>query len=120
MFTEPHSLKDEEMALRGRTDYTEKLALFEVPEHLHAHLLHYILRGTEPGGFLTAVLTNDLMGAVGKADEISRDSLFGIVTYLYNVAPVSCHGSAARMAEWMQTGGVAGILGRRLEEHPDR
>ena len=40
-----------------------------IPEHTKGALDRYVDHGLEPGGFLTAVLTNDLFGAVARADS---------------------------------------------------
>ena len=52
------------------------------------------------GDFLRAVLSNDLMGAVGRADEYNRLTLWVIVSYVYNVLPSICHGSPEKVAAW--------------------
>lgn len=73
-----------------------------VPEHLRDGLLRYIEHGISPGHFLTAVLENDLMGAVGRADSESARGLVGLCTYLYNDAPSGCHGSPEKVAAWVK------------------
>ena len=40
-----------------------------LPPHMHDVMRLYIEHGIEPGSFLTAVLSNDLMKALGKAVE---------------------------------------------------
>lgn len=47
----------------------------------------YVVHGGRPGGFLTAVLKNDLSLAVGYADEDSMRVLDSIVTYVNNDMP---------------------------------
>ena len=47
-------------------------------------ITRYVERGISPGGFLEAVLANDLKESLGRADEDSRESLFEIVKYIYN------------------------------------
>lgn len=56
-------------------------------------LKRYVERGIEPGGFLTAVLENDLMGAMGRADAINRANLHNICRYVYNELPSHIWGS---------------------------
>ena len=46
-----------------------------------------------PGGFLKAVLENDLMGAIGSADHINRQRLHEICKYVYNELPSGIWGS---------------------------
>lgn len=41
----------------------------------------------DPGDFASAVINNDLSGAVHKADDVNRLALWLYVGFLYNVAP---------------------------------
>ncbi len=61
----------------------------------------YVTYGRPTGGFLQAVLCNDLMGAVGAADETSLANLLGICRYVYNDMPANCHGSSQAVAAWL-------------------
>jgi hypothetical protein len=74
----------------------------EVPEHLRSALVLYVDQHYRPGGFLEAVLSNDLKGACSGGDELSREALFPIVRWLYNRAPAGCWGSPAKVAEWWE------------------
>lgn len=71
-------------------------------EHAKQDLDRYAQTGQPLGHFLTAVLENDLMGAMGHADETSRANLFEICRYVYNVLPRGCWGSAANVRAWTQ------------------
>ena len=62
----------------------------------------YIATGRHPGGFLNAILCNDLMEAVARADESALDNLPHIVSWLYNEVPISCWGSPERVKYWLQ------------------
>ncbi len=61
----------------------------------------YVLKGWDPGGFLTAVLTNDLNGAFGRADIVNLRAMFSIVSYIHNFAPAGCHGSPEAVHYWL-------------------
>lgn len=80
----------------------------QLPEHIRGGMRRYIESGIEPGSFLTAVLCNDLMGALGKADEINRERLWDICAFLYNEAPSACFGSVEAFQSWVQRGGTEG------------
>lgn len=73
----------------------------DLPEHMQGAMQRYIDNGIEPGGFLTAVLCNDLMRAIGRADSINRGRIHDYVTWLYNNAPPSCFGSEEKVDAWM-------------------
>lgn len=62
---------------------------------------NYVTKNWEPGGFVTAVLANDLMGAFGRADIENRQDLFEICEYVYNEIPGSCHGSYEVVKKWL-------------------
>jgi hypothetical protein len=53
------------------------------------------------GGFLTAVLENDLRAACERADMTNRRMLFDIVSWLYNEAPAQAWGSKERVERWL-------------------
>ena len=61
----------------------------------------YIEHGFSPGGFLTAVLANDLTGSFGRADLENRLTLFQIVSYVYNEIPAAAHGSYETVKNWL-------------------
>ena len=62
----------------------------------------YVDEGLEPGDFLTAVICNDLFGAVNRADDENLRNLPAFVCYFYNDAPSDCHGSRGAMAYWIE------------------
>lgn len=74
---------------------------YTIPPHMLASLEAYIERGYPPGGFLGAVLENDLMGALGKADEVNLANLPAYAGYLYNEAPAGCYGSKEAVDQWL-------------------
>ena len=62
----------------------------------------YIIDGIEPGGFLMAVLENDLKESFGRADLENRAHLFEIVSYCYNMVPSTCWGSPEIVKKWIK------------------
>lgn len=81
-----------------------------IPTHMHDGIYNWIKYGYAPGDFLTAVLKNDLMEAMGRADEVNRLAMWDWCTYLYSYAPRGCFGSPASFSEWRKRGGLEGIL----------
>jgi hypothetical protein len=94
------------------TDMTERYEenLSILPHHMRSGMKLWIERGIEPGSFLTAVLCNDLMTALGKADDINCHRLFDYGVYLYNYAPSGCYGSPEKVARWLAAGGLLGKI----------
>lgn len=72
-----------------------------LPEHMQGGMKRYIEDGIPPGGFLYAVLCNDLMGAVRKADDINQHRLIDYARFLYNEAPSNCYGSPQKVEAWI-------------------
>jgi hypothetical protein len=68
----------------------------------------WVLTGTDVGGFLSAVLRNDLLEAMERADENNSAHLREIVTYIYNECPIHCWDGRdkGRAEKWMERGGL--------------
>jgi hypothetical protein len=74
----------------------------------------YLLHGISPGGFLTAVLSNDLKGAAARADTTNRQLLFEWADWVYNYCPGGAQGSEFRVNTWISQGGLVrpAVIGR--------
>jgi hypothetical protein len=81
-----------------------------IPDYMHDGLVEFILNGRPVGNFLTAVLSNNLKEACGRADETNLQILPNYVKFLYNHAPIGCWGDEERMESWMERGGLVGVL----------
>ena len=73
----------------------------KLPEGLRGGMKRYLEDGIQAGGFLTACLKNDLVGAVGKAGSDNLKALPEIVRWIYNEAPDNCWGSKEKVCDWM-------------------
>ena len=62
----------------------------------------YVDTGRPTGGFLEAVLSNNLFEAIGRADGRALDNLPHIVCYIYNETPSGCNGSNSKVNEWIR------------------
>ena len=78
--------------------------LFVVPKYMRPGLVAYVRERQRPGGFLRAVLENDLKMAVQTADAENLANLPAYVHYLYWCAPQSCWGSRQNVREWLSGG----------------
>ena len=63
-------------------------------------LENYLMRGFEPGGFLTAVLANDLRLAISRSDHWNQDRLPQIVKEVVWKMPDISWGSYAAVKDW--------------------
>ena len=73
----------------------------QIHEDCRHALFGYLVWGWQPGGFLTAVLTNDLRAAAGRADSANISRLGFVALFVSMVFPGSSHGSAGAMDAWM-------------------
>lgn len=84
-----------------------------IPAHMHQAIRDYVLHGYQPGSFLTALLSNDFMEAVGRADEDNARCLKGWAQFFYNYVPSGCYCSPEAVAAWIAGGGLAGRLSKQ-------
>ncbi len=82
-----------------------------LPPMIDKGLNDYVGYGVNPGGFLRAVLENDLHGAVARADAQNMAMLRLITQHVYNCLPDSAWGSKAK---------VEAFLARKNDEEWDR
>lgn len=73
----------------------------EIPELVLRGLMNYVNYGLPVGGFLTAVLENDLRNAVQLADPLSWETIRPLMFLLHNEAPSRCWGCPERVKRWM-------------------
>lgn len=62
----------------------------------------YVKNGVPTGGFLKAVLENNLSESMGRADESSHENLFSICEYIYCYVPMECWGSPEKVLAWLK------------------
>lgn len=71
-------------------------------------LIRYMNDRVPTSDFLRAVLSNDLMEAIGRADDDNMMNLKSICQFVYMDMPSNCHGSPAKVDAW--------LLGRPIGE----
>lgn len=75
---------------------------YDVPVHIRQGLDYYFVYGIPGGSFLDAVLKNDLVGAVLKADNLNSVKLTNIIRWLINTAPNGSYGSLQNVNDWIK------------------
>lgn len=85
-----------------RTYLRRRLVECDVPEHLHKGLIEYVAARRPVGSFLTACLSNDLLDAAVRADDVSRPRLYTIAFFLLNYVTLQSWGSRQRVAAWLE------------------
>lgn len=81
-------------------EFTGEYAI--IPPLTQFALVRYVEDRIATGGFLNAVLTNNLFSAIAKADESNVQALRAIVRYIYNEMPGNCWGDAKTVKEWLK------------------
>lgn len=72
-----------------------------IPEHTRGALERYVFNRYAPGGFLIAVLANDLMTAIGRADDENIKVMREICNFVYNRIPVNSWGTYEAVDSWL-------------------
>lgn len=80
--------------------WSAQLLAYDVPVDLQDGLANWIILHSPPGGFLQAVLANDLKESLARGSAVSLHGLENIVRFLYQEAPGSCWGSVAHVQKW--------------------
>lgn len=73
-----------------------------IPSHMIGGIYRYVAHRIEPGSFLMAVMENDFMEALARADEINVNCLKAYGMFIYNYVPSACHGSPEKVAAWLR------------------
>jgi len=79
-----------------------------IPGHMRSGVELYVMRGIPPGSFLTALLENDFLGAMGRADSTNAANMKGWAQFIYNHMPSESHGSPSKVDAWIERGGIVG------------
>jgi hypothetical protein len=72
-----------------------------VPPHMWEGLTTYFVHHIPVGSFMTALLSNDLMGAAGRADAENLRSIGRWCQFLYTYAPARSFGSPEAVTRWL-------------------
>lgn len=73
----------------------------QIPHFTKLTIDSYVKDRIPPGGFLYAVLTNDLTGSFNRADLENRHALFDIVCYCFNDIPAESWGTKEKVDKWL-------------------
>ncbi len=77
------------------------MAEYNIPSYTLAALERYRDEGCPTGGFLYACLTNNMMQAIGRADENNQLAIAEIARWIYNELPANSHGSPEEVNTWL-------------------
>jgi hypothetical protein len=100
----------------NREDFKRALNESRIPDYMRGGMERYILQGVRPGGFMSALLSNDLRRTFERADENNQRAVLDYLKFLYNGAPAQAWGSEAKFEKWIEVGGWEGMDEGRLAE----
>lgn len=72
-----------------------------IPPYMWGGIERYMVHRVQPGHFLMALFSNDLMEAFARADDENGANMRRYAQFLYNYAPRGSYGSAAAVREWL-------------------
>lgn len=84
-------------------DYMERIPFEKCPGHSRDTMRRYCLYHIPPGGFIWAVLSNDLFGAFSRGDDQSIEELKELVRFVYCHVPSICWGNPEQVKEWLNS-----------------
>jgi len=87
-----------------------------VPPYMAPGVLAYIVRGQPTGDFLRDVFSNDLRGAVCRADPANLAHLAVWVKEILPRFPVGALGSNGKVNDWIDAGGLVGLAKQQEEK----
>lgn len=89
------------MTIRAREDCVPAVLAAGLPAADAGCIERYIFDRIEPGGFVFAVLSNELVWAAEKADFSNQRLLFEWASLMYNGIPIPLRGSRAIVEAWL-------------------
>lgn len=77
-----------------------KFGYYELPQHFCETIEHFLVRGYEPGGFVTSMLAKDYERALCIADTANRQRFWHIATWIKDTMPEGSWGSYEAVDAW--------------------
>jgi len=73
-----------------------------IPDYMRSIVISYVIDHCPVGGFLERVISNDLVGAIGKADNNNIRNIPAYINWFYNYAPTDCWGNNEVYKNWIK------------------
>jgi hypothetical protein len=73
----------------------------QIPNHTRETLVNYLIKGWEPGGFVTAMLAMDMERAVYAADVVNGPNMQQIARWIIEYCPRESWGSYEQVTNWL-------------------
>jgi hypothetical protein len=83
-----------------RDEYRDGLEQY-IPAHMHQGMDYYVKHHITPGGFLFAMLANQLELAAGKADETNRNLMHNYLSFFRECLDPEIWGTPEKVQSWI-------------------
>ncbi len=103
----------------GQAKLRKRANQSKIPSHFIAGLERYLAFGIHPGGFMRAILSNDLVDVINRADADALSCLRPLSLLVFDCIDTRAWGTRQRVDEWMEHQGYAGITGRTFPDITD-
>jgi len=80
----------------------DALRISGIPGYMQDGIISYYKHGWQPGGFLCALINNDLMETFAHADETNKHCILQYVLWFYNYAPSGTWGYATAVGDYIK------------------
>lgn len=92
------------MLANGMTglEFLNKIKESGIPQYMVNPVYEYVMNKQPVGDFLTAVFSNNLFEAVGRADNANRECLHKYAMLMYNQFPSDAWGSKEKVKSWLE------------------
>ena len=74
----------------------------QIPNHTRETLVNYLMKGWEPGGFVTAMLAMDMERAVYAADFVNGPNMQQIARWIIEYCPRESWGDYETVNYWLE------------------
>lgn len=75
----------------------------DIPGYMHSAIIDYYEKGYQPGGFLTALINNDLRETFARADDTNIRHIRNYIMWFYNFAPGGTWGYPDAVETWINS-----------------
>jgi hypothetical protein len=74
----------------------------QIPNHTRETMVNYLIKGWEPGGFVTAMLAMDMERAVYAADMVNGPEIQSIARWIIEYCPRGSWGDYEAVNYWLE------------------
>ena len=87
--------------MKANDEFAWLFEYHKIPEHTRETLVNYLMKGWEPGGFVTSMLAMDMERAVYAADFVNGPNMQQIARWIIEYCPRESWGSYEQVTNWL-------------------